>query len=145
MIKWDNATAPMCSISSIEEEYIDALEEEILFAQEPGDTIGADRIQEIIDQKYTEANLPEVVSSCNEINKAEQEMLLKLLEKFKQLVDGSLGYWNTDPVDLELKDPNCTPYHARPFPVPYAHEQKLKEEIERLVKYGVLRKINRSE
>ena len=58
MIKWDNATAPMHSISSIEEENIDALEEEILFAQEP-DTIGADRIQEIIDQKYTEADLPE--------------------------------------------------------------------------------------
>ena len=72
MIKWDNATAPMRSIASIEEENIDALEEEILFAQEP-DTIGADRIQEIIDQKYIEANLPEVVSTCNEINKAEQE------------------------------------------------------------------------
>ena len=144
MIKWDNATAPMRSISSIEEENIDALEEEILFAQEP-DTIGADRIQEIIDQKYTEADLPEVVSTCNEINKAEQEKLLRLLEKYKQLFDGSLGFWNTNPVDLELKDPNCAPYHARPFPVPYAHEQKLKEEIERLVKYGVLRKINRSE
>ena len=61
------------------------------------------------------------------------------------LFDGQLGSWDSDPIEVELKDPNCKPYHAKPFPVPKSQEQKLKEEINRLIKYGVLQKINRSE
>jgi hypothetical protein len=75
----------------------------------------------------------------------EQNQLLKLLQKFEHLFDGTLGSWNADPVDLELKDPECKPYHARPYPVLHSQEQALKEEIERLCDYGVMRKINRSE
>jgi hypothetical protein len=44
-----------------------------------------------------------------------------------------------------LKDPEAQPYHARPNPVPQSQEAKLKAEIERLVSYGVLRKVKRSE
>ena len=50
--------------------------------------------------------------------------------------------WDTDPIDLELKDPDAKPYHARPYPVPQSQERKLKDEIERLVGFGVLRKVN---
>ncbi len=46
---------------------------------------------------------------------------------------------------MELKDKDCKPYHAKPYPVPHSQEQKLKDEVERLVKYKVLRKVNRSE
>ena len=41
--------------------------------------------------------------------------------------------------------PNASPYHARAFPIPRIHEQSLRMEVDRLVKEGVLRKINRSE
>jgi hypothetical protein len=68
-----------------------------------------------------------------------------LLQKFESLFDGTLGTWDTEPIDLELKDPEAKPYHARPYPVPPSQEAKLKAEIERLVSYGVLRKVNRSE
>ena len=37
------------------------------------------------------------------------------------------------------------PYHARSFPVPKIYEKTLEQEVERLVKLGVLRKVNRSE
>ena len=37
------------------------------------------------------------------------------------------------------------PHHARPFPVPKIHELTLKSEIDRLVRAGILRKVNRSE
>ena len=48
-------------------------------------------------------------------------------------------------MDLELKDPNCKPYHAKPYPVPYSQEKKLKDEVERLCTDGILEKINDSE
>jgi hypothetical protein len=68
-----------------------------------------------------------------------------LLKKFEHLFDGTLGNWRTDPADLELKNKNEKPYHARPYPVPHSQEQQLKEEVQRLVDFGVLRKVNRSE
>ena len=61
------------------------------------------------------------------------------------MFDGTLGSWKTDPVDLELRDEEGKPYHAKPYPVPYSQEQKLRDEVRRLVEYGVLRKVNRSE
>jgi hypothetical protein len=44
-----------------------------------------------------------------------------------------------------LKDPDAKPYHAKPYPVPQLEKAKLRAEIERLVSYGVLQKVNRSE
>jgi hypothetical protein len=48
-------------------------------------------------------------------------------------------------VDLELKDKNEKPYHARAYPVPHSQAQLLKDEVQQLVDFGVLRKVNRSE
>ena len=141
---WDNATAPMRSVDRFDNDEINYLEQEILSMNDP-DTIGADRIQEIIDAKYSPADLEAVTKGCKELTVEEQVMLYNLLQKFAPLFDGSLGNWSTEPVDIELKDPNATPYHAKPYPVPYSQEQKLRQEVERLVLYGVLRKINRSE
>ena len=56
-----------------------------------------------------------------------------------------MGTWNTEPVDLVLKDPTAASYHSKAYPVPYSQEQKLKEEVDRLCKQGILRKINRTE
>jgi hypothetical protein len=79
------------------------------------------------------------------LNADQQETLHKLLRKFAHLFDGTLGKWTTDPVDLELKDKNEKPYHARAYPVPHSQEQLLKDEVQQLVDFGVLRKVNRSE
>jgi hypothetical protein len=45
------------------------------------------------------------------------------------LFDGTLGNWKTDPVELELKDKNEKPYHARPYPVPYIIQRKGKNDL----------------
>jgi hypothetical protein len=71
--------------------------------------------------------------------------LHKLLKEFAHLFDATLGNWKTDPVNLELKDTNEEPYHAKPYPVPHSQEQQLKDEVQQLVDFGVLRKLNRSE
>ena len=139
-IVWDNASIPMQSVSKSTEEF----EQELLFAHDPV-TTDAERIQNIVESKYCPADLQKIASECNLLNPKEQEQLLKLLTKFAHLFDGTLGNWKTEPVDLELKNKDEKPYHAKPYPVPHSQEQQLKDEIQRLVDFGVLRKVNRSE
>jgi hypothetical protein len=116
----------------------------LLFAHDPT-TTDAERIQSILESKYCPADLQKIVEECKHLSAAEQGQLLKLLQKFGNLFDGTLGTWKTDPVNLELKDPKVKPYHAKPYPVPYSQEKRLKQEIQRLCSYGILRKINYSE
>ena len=144
IMEWDNATTPMQSIDKLQDNYLEEFEQELMFTHDPV-TTDAERIQNIINAKYKKADLAEVVKECETLDKAEQEKLYKMLKKFEHLFDGTLGTWETDPIDLELKDPNVKPYHAKPYPVPHAHEQMLREEMDRLCSYGVVRKINRSE
>lgn len=143
-ITWDNASIYMQPPSRLQENWVDELENEILFAHDP-DTTDAERIQQIIDAKYCPADLEKIVEECTHLSKEEQKQLLKLLHKYEHLFDGTLGTWQTDPVDLELKEPNVKPHHSKPYPVPHSQEQKLKAELERLCQYGIMRKINRSE
>ena len=66
------------------------------------------------------------------------------MQKHESLFDGTLGKWTGTSYNIELKD-NVKPYHARPYAVPKAYEQTLKQEVERLCKVGVLKRINHSE
>ena len=143
-IKWDNATIPMHSPNKIMEELVDQFEQELLFSHDPI-TTDAERIQSIVEAKYSPADLESIVQDCAEITTEEKQQLLSLLKKYDQLFDGTLGTWKTEPIELELKDPNSKPYHAKPYPVPRSQEQKLKDEIRRMCEFGVMRKVNRSE
>jgi hypothetical protein len=125
-------------------DWLDTMEQELLYAHDPS-TTDAERIQNIVESKYTPADLNKIDEDCTHLEKNEQRQLLRLLQKFENLFDGTLGTWKTDPVDLELVNPNVKPYHAKPYPVPYSQEKRLKEELNRLCSYGVLRKINNSE
>ena len=143
MMTWANATVPMRNLSWLNENNIEAYENEILSMHDPL-TTEAERIQRIMEVKYAPADLDEIVKEIKHLTHEEQSQLLTLLTKYEDLFDGSLGTWKTEPIELELK-PESIPYHARPYPVPHSQEKKLKQEIERLVGYGVLRKVNRSE
>ena len=85
-----------------------------------------------MDAKYAPADLTAEVQKCNDLNKQEKRSLLRLIQKYESLFDGSLGTWNSKPIDIELK-PDVKPYHTKPYPVPYSQEAKLKMECERLV------------
>ena len=143
-VVWDNASIPMQPTDKFHKEFMDKFEQELLFAHDP-ETTDAERIQNIVESKYCPADLRKVVEECNLLDSEEQEKLFKLLTKFDHLFDGTLGNWNTNPVDLELRNPDEKPYHARPYPVPHSQEKKLRDEVERLCRYRVLRKVNRSE
>ena len=143
-ISWDNAKVHMQSPENLAGNWAEDLEQELLFAHDP-DTTDAERIQNIIESKYCPADLNKIVEECKHLTPEEQRQLLSLLQKYEDLFDGTLGTWKTDPIELELKDPDVKPYHAKPYPVPYSQEKRLKDEIRRLCEYGVLRKINNSE
>ena len=141
---WDNAWVNMQNPDHFRENLLEEFEEELFLMHDP-DTTEAERIQRIVDVKYSPANLEEEVKKADLLNKQEQQELLKLLKKFEPLFDGTLGDWKTKPVDLKLKDPGSKPVYQKPYPVPKSKEQKLKQECNRLVGLGILKKVNHSE
>jgi hypothetical protein len=142
-IKWDNASIPMVSVDQLRDASIDGFEKEILYSQDP-DATDAERIQNIVESKYCPADLRKVVNECTILDDKQKEILFQLLTKYENLFDGTLGTWKTDPIELELKEEGTKPYHAKPYPVPHSQEKKLKEEVQRLVEFGVLRKRHES-
>ena len=104
----------------------------------------SNRMRSILEAKYEPADLEELVSECDHLSKQEQQMLYRLLKKHESLFDGTLGRWRDETLKIELKA-DATPYHARSFPIPQVYEQTLRDEVNRLVRLGVLKKVNRSE
>ena len=102
------------------------------------------RVKKILDAKYDKADIDQVCSEQAELDTEQRAKLAKLLRKYEALFDGQLGRWHGQDVKLELKE-GVKPYHARAYNIPRCHIQTLKSEVERLVKIGVLKKVNRSE
>ena len=99
----------------------------------------------ILDAKYSPADLPKLVNDVETLtDKNDKKSLLDLPQKHEELFDGTLGLWQGKPHHTNLKD-DAQPHHAKPHPVPKAHEQTLRSKVDRSCKTGVLRKINRSE
>ena len=48
------------------------------------------------------------------------------------MFDGTLGDWDTEPVDLEL-NPDSKPFNSRYYPVPIINKETLRKELKRLV------------
>ena len=94
------------------------------------------RMPRILDAKYENADLNEVMTKkCQKhITATQRHALLQVLKKFEDLFDGTLGTWNTAPVELELND-DAKPVCSRPYAVPKLHEMIFKKEVERLVNY----------
>ena len=141
---WDNAEIPMQPPVWLQQQKIEEFEQELFMIHDPI-TTDAKRIQKILDIKYQKADISKLVQEIQTIDSKDKQQLKQLLQKYESLFDGTLGCWNCKPVELELKDPNCKPIHSKPYPVPQSQEKKLKEEIDRLVQFGVLRKVNQSE
>ena len=58
----------------------------------------------ILDTKYVKADLNKVMKNqCQNLTETPHNELLKLLQNFEELFDGTLGIWKTDPVHFELK------------------------------------------
>ena len=103
------------------------------------------RAVEILDAKYEKADLPSIVDQQGKhLTTIQHNKLLRLLLKYKELFDGTLGDWQTEPVSFDLK-PGAKPYHGRAFPIPTVHLAMLRKEGKRLVELGVLKRQPTSE
>ncbi|XP_060810604.1 uncharacterized protein K02A2.6-like [Amyelois transitella] len=78
---------------------------------------------------------------CSVTNKNELE---QLLAKFSNLWRDELGAFNKFKVKLQLKD-NSNPKYFKPRSVPFALREKVEQEIDRLVKLGILVPVNHSD
>lgn len=63
--------------------------------------------------------------------------ITELINKFKNIFDNSLGTFNKQEIHLRLKD-GAVPKFFKARPVPFALKPKIEDEVERLVKNGVL-------
>jgi len=104
----------------------------------------ARRVKRILDTECDKADVENICEEQAEPDKQQREQLAALLCKCEALFDGQLGRWHGQEVKLELQE-GAKPCHARAYDTPRCHMQTLKAEVERLVKIGVLKKVNRSE
>ena len=70
--------------------------------------------------------------------------LLKLLQKYQRISYVTLAKCKGSDHNIEFKE-DVEPYHAEPFPLPKTQEPTLKKEVDRLIKIGILKKINNSQ
>ena len=87
----------------------------------------------ILDSNYARAELKQVTNNATRLNDEERTHLLRLLEEFEYLFDGTLGDWDTDPVELELK-PGSKPCNSKYYLVPIINKDTFRKELKRLLK-----------
>jgi hypothetical protein len=96
-------------------------------------------VVEIFDTKYDKVDLPSIVkNNCAHLSMPHLNLLLALLLKFEEVIDGMLGDWKSPPVSFELKK-GAKLYHGGPYPIPKIHKATLTKEIDCLVAIGVLK------
>jgi len=137
IMEWDGAEMPF--------EDGDASANEVCCAAD-SDPVedAAHRVKRILDAKCDKADVEKICEEQAEPDKQQCEQLAALLRKHEALFDGQLGRWHGQEVKLELQE-GAKPHHARAHNMPRCHVQTLKAEVERLIKIGVLKKVNCSE
>jgi len=136
-ITWEEVSIPMRDPNTLMEESYVIHESEILYE-------ATKRTKQILEAKYEPVTPQEIIDGCDHLNSDEKQELLVLLEKLKDLFNGSLGTWKGEKLSIEVKG-DAKPYHARAFPIPMQREEGLKKEINRLCQLKVLKKVNHSE
>ena len=69
----------------------------------------------------------------------EQSTIFKLLTKYEELFDCTLGYFDTDLVKFNLHL-GAKAYRGKSYPVPQSQKAVFKKEVEQLVMIGVLKR-----
>ena len=64
---------------------------------------------------------------------------MKILQRYEELFDGTLGDFQTDPVKFNLQLGE-NPYDSRPYPIPQLQYEVFEKEVNRLEKLGVLKR-----
>ena len=145
-IVWGDAVAPMRNIDDF-----DVRQNNYHLQQDDDSEAGeaakqtTKRATAILDAKYEKADLDKIVANITTLNSKQKQRLRNLLQKYESLFDGTLGDFDCEPADIDLKPGQDEPYHAKSaFVVPRIHRDTLFKEIQRLVCLGVLRRNDKS-
>jgi transposase InsO family protein len=95
--------------------------------------------KEILSSKYEQVDTQAMAQQQKHLTQRQRDDLAQLLSNFTTLFSGKLGCYPHEKVHLELND-KARPFHHRPYPIPHAHMQVFKEELDRLEELGVLSK-----
>jgi hypothetical protein len=121
-IVWDHATMAMKNNQSLQSNDIVAIESE-----SPAAVKATERMKQILEAKYEQVDIKNVVAGCKHLSTTEQQQLFAVLNRFQSLFDGTLGHWKYEHYDITLQ-PNVKPYHTRPYPIPKICKASLKIE-----------------
>ena len=120
------------------------MREVVMQTAEPASTWEAtDIMVKIIYITYAKADLEQVVNDI-QMNAEERNLLPSLLEDFEDLFYGTLGDWDTEPVDLEL-NPDSKPFNSRYYLVPRINKEIFWKQLKRLVEIGVPTPVKQSQ
>ena len=93
----------------------------------------------ILDAKYESAALNEVIKNSTNLDKAKKSKLYKLLLKYEDMFDGTLGKCKGTLYYIHFKN-DVTPHHGKAYKIPHAYAATLKKKVERLCQIGVLKR-----
>ena len=146
-VSWEGIEIPMIDFRTLRKYKLNKKEFKafVQHTQEPVSTEKATkRVIKILDAHYAMADLEAVAQSATHLTAEQKQMLYQLLKKYESIFDGTLGDWQTEPVDFELKE-GAEPHSQRHYPIPHVHKETFKKELRRLIKLGVLERVQESE
>lgn len=79
-----------------------------------------------------------------QLNYVHDQVLAPLFDRFRDVFNGTLGKFNKGVIKLNLKS-NCEPKFCKPRPLTLAMKDRVENEIDKLVKLGVLEAVDFSE
>ena len=97
-----------------------------------------------LKEVYKQIRLNSIIMNLDYLKGKHKNSLLELLQKYEKMFDGTLGKYTGSDSTIELQE-DAKPYYAKPFPILEVHEATLKKEVNRLIKIGILKKINNSQ
>jgi hypothetical protein len=108
------------SIKNEEDDYFYLVEENFSIQLEGEHSKEANsRAQRILDANYMKGNVETTVDDgCKHLSLQQRKNLKILLYEYEILFDGSLGRWDTKPIEFEIR-PGEKPYHGKAFPIPH--------------------------
>ena len=82
-------------------------------------------LDKTLEISYEHSDLKQLVDNETQRNAEGRTLLLSLLEDFEDFFDVTLGYWATEPVDLDLNQ-YSKPFNSKYYPVPRINKENFE-------------------
>ena len=136
VLQWDGATVYMKELRGLigkSDLTKHDMHEVVMQNEEPDSTREAtEKMIKTLDINYAKEELKQASDNATQLNAEEITQLLSLLDESEELFDINLGYWATDPVDLDLK-PCYKPFNSRYYPFLIINKETFRKELKRIV------------